>query len=69
MAKGEDLIKYITQRVVTYMETPKEARMEHRVKQSREPWQYRWFGMLPLAIQLWLEKPGEDEKRIPPSNG
>ncbi|UQZ82742.1 hypothetical protein SK3146_01901 [Paenibacillus konkukensis] len=40
-----------------YMETPKEIRKQTRASQRehREHWQYRWFGMLPLALRMWME--------------
>jgi hypothetical protein len=54
MASGGDLIKYITQRVVTYIDTPKEARKEIHSSKPKEPWKYRWFGMLGMAIDIWM---------------
>lgn len=60
MAKSDDLVKYITQQVVTYMDTPREVRrrqrQDRRTKRREEPWSYRWFGMLPLSIRLWFGK-------------
>lgn len=60
MAKSDDLVKYITQRVVTYIDTPQEVRKQKRqerlTKRREEPWSSRWFGMLPLAIKLWVGK-------------
>lgn len=52
MASGDELIKYITERVVHYIDTPKEARKR---KQSREAWSTRWFGMIPFSMSLWKE--------------
>ncbi|MBO2942616.1 YqzE family protein [Paenibacillus sp. F411] len=52
MASSDDLIKYITQRVVSYMGTPKE---ERRRRMAKEPWSTRWFGMLPFSMSLWKE--------------
>ncbi|WP_052487370.1 YqzE family protein [Gordoniibacillus kamchatkensis] len=56
MAKSDELIKYITQRVVTYMDTPPDERRRTResVKVRRGRWDVRWFGMLPLAAAMWL---------------
>ncbi|UUZ79901.1 YqzE family protein [Paenibacillus sp. P26] len=58
MAKSDELVKYLTERVVSYMETPREVRRQVRAqrKEGREPWQIRWFGMLPLAIRLWKDR-------------
>ncbi|WP_106766286.1 YqzE family protein [Paenibacillus faecalis] len=50
MASSNDLIKYITERVVNYIDTPKEVRKQGRRK---EPWTVRWFGMIPFSMSLW----------------
>jgi hypothetical protein len=56
MAKSDELIKYITERVVTYIDTPREERRRYRedVKIKRGRWEVRWFGMLPLAVSMWM---------------
>lgn len=60
MAKSEDLVKYITQQVVTYIDTPREVRrqlkQERRTRRREEPWGSRWFGMLPLSLKLAFGK-------------
>lgn len=67
--KTDDYIKYLTQQFVAYMDTPRDMRKEQRQLQrsAREPWQVRWFGMLPLATSLWLGKwkRSEDKKGHP----
>ncbi|MWV43761.1 YqzE family protein [Paenibacillus sp. HJL G12] len=50
MASGDELVKYITERVVTFMETPKEERRRHT--KPKEPWTAKWFGMIPLGLSL-----------------
>ncbi|MNI56731.1 hypothetical protein D3C73_1117510 [compost metagenome] len=63
MAKGDELVKYITERVVDYVETPREVRKE-RVK-YREPWANRWFGLIPFSISLWVERiPRKGKKKL-----
>jgi hypothetical protein len=68
MAKSDELVKYVTQRVVRYIETPKEVRRQVRAsqKQGREHWETRWFGMLPLAFKMWTEplrrRAGKDDE-------
>lgn len=56
MAKSDELIKYITQRVVSYMDTPRDERRRSKesVKVKRGRWDVRWFGMMPLALAMWL---------------
>lgn len=61
MAKGDELVKYITERVVDYVETPRDIRKE-RAK-FKEPWSSRWFGMIPFSISLWFGQiPGKRRK-------
>ncbi|WP_223069661.1 YqzE family protein [Paenibacillus caui] len=54
MAKGDELVRYITEKVVTYVETPKEIRRERR--QVKEHWSSKWFGMIPLSLSLWWQR-------------
>lgn len=54
MAKGDELVKYITERFVDYVETPRDIRRERA--REREPWVNRWFGMIPFSISLWMER-------------
>ncbi|RUT27908.1 YqzE family protein [Paenibacillus zeisoli] len=54
MASGDELVKIITERVVHFVETPREVRrLEHQ--HQREPWVRKWFGMIPFAIEMWWE--------------
>ncbi len=56
MAKGGDeYIKYVTEQVISYWETPKEERKQNRAiaKANREPWLTRWFGYAPMSFMLW----------------
>jgi len=65
--KGEDLIKYITQRVVTYMDTPVEARRERQMERknrAKESWQTKWFGMVPFGVKMWVGKWGSASKPL-----
>ncbi|ULL19699.1 YqzE family protein [Paenibacillus sp. H1-7] len=57
MAKADELVKYVTEQFVIYMETPREVRKQTKasIRQSREQWQYRWFGMLPIAARMWVD--------------
>ncbi|MBD8838174.1 MULTISPECIES: YqzE family protein [unclassified Paenibacillus] len=54
MAKSDELVKYITQRVVHYIDTPKDERKGRTKK--KEPWAMKWFGMIPFAVSLWVGK-------------
>lgn len=67
--KSDELIKYITEQVVTYMETPAEIRKEQRksLQSQKEAWSSKWFGMVPIAIQMWMGG-WNSKKRTPQSN-
>ncbi len=60
MASGDELVKYITERVVTFMETPKEERK--RNTKPKEPWAEKWFGMIPLGLSLMKREPRRKHK-------
>ncbi|MBR2570414.1 MAG: YqzE family protein [Paenibacillus sp.] len=67
MAKSDDLIKYITQRVVTYMDMPKETRQERKKEHKarhREPFLVRWFGLMPFGMKMWASDMGKTTKPI-----
>lgn len=67
MAKGSDeLVKFIAERVMTFIETPREVRKQAKANQKdrREDWQIRWFGLLPLAVRMAIEQ--ARKKRTPP---
>lgn len=57
MDKPEEYIKYVTGKVVDYMETPQEERKENRkrAKAVKEPWLTRWFGLAGLGLSQWLQ--------------
>lgn len=69
MEKGEELVKYLAEQVVVYIETPKEVRLYARQVRAakKENWQTRWFGMIPLAIRMMAKDMGKD-KRTPPQS-
>ncbi len=50
---GSDYLKYVTERVVSYMERPKEEEKEKREASGKEPWLTRWFGMAPMGLMVW----------------
>lgn len=44
-------IEYMMERLLWYLETPRVVRKELK-QQHREPWTYRWFGMIPFSIKM-----------------
>lgn len=67
MAKtGADFILYITQRVMSYIDTPVEERRERKRKQKqrlKQSWQTRWFGLIPFGMKMWIGKRRYTNKR------
>ncbi|KAB8128450.1 YqzE family protein [Gracilibacillus oryzae] len=55
---NDDYVKYVTQRIVKYMDTPKnERRKDHKeIKKEEQFYSNRWFGVLPFAFRLFLQK-------------
>lgn len=53
-SSGDELVKYITEKVVVYMEDPRASR--ERRKAEKQPWAEKWFGMLPLSLSIWRSK-------------
>jgi len=54
---SNDLVRFITEQVVTYFDRPKGERKELRTqkKLARPPFSNRWFGMLPTALTLFFK--------------
>lgn len=55
---ANDLMKYATERIMQYLGASKDERLQRKVarKATREPWQSRWFGMLPISYGVWKER-------------
>ena len=55
MVKSDELVKYITQQVVTYIDTQREIRRERKQQRkqakSMEGWTVRWFGLIPVSLR------------------
>ncbi|WP_309123309.1 YqzE family protein [Paenibacillus sp.] len=65
MAKGEEIVKYVTQKVVQYIDTPSDRRKRERELRRRknEPWTTRWFGMIPMSVSMLFGR----GKKAPPA--
>lgn len=55
---GNDYVKFMTQEIVRYMDTPQEERKKQKEtkKASKSDLSSRWFGVLPFAFRLLLKK-------------
>lgn len=47
----KDWITYVIEKMVWFMETPKKDRKALK-SAKREPWTYRWFGMIPMSVKI-----------------
>ncbi|MEW9672803.1 YqzE family protein [Ammoniphilus sp. 3BR4] len=56
--KSNDMVKYLTQEFVKYIDTPK----TERKKRPKERWSSRWFGMIPMAIRMFIQRMRETRK-------
>ena len=64
MAGRDEWVKYMTERFVAYMDTPREERKKNResAKTAKEPWLTRWFGIAPIGFAIWWRgKNGSDQ--------
>ncbi|MBE3554642.1 MAG: YqzE family protein [Thermicanus sp.] len=59
MASFNDLIRYMTQELVRYLDQPREGRK----KKTKEPFSMRMFGLLPMAAKLAWDNRKKGEKK------
>ncbi|GAC89673.1 hypothetical protein KN10_0109 [Anoxybacillus flavithermus NBRC 109594] len=59
---GNDYVKFMTEQVVKYLDQPRDERKKQRQqkkefkKQQKQPFLYRWFGVIPYAIILLFKR-------------
>ncbi|UOQ85993.1 YqzE family protein [Gracilibacillus salinarum] len=54
---SNDYVKYMTQRIVKYMDTPKDERKKQKEDSKPEvAHSSKWFGVLPFAFRLLIQK-------------
>jgi hypothetical protein len=58
MAAGTDVVKYLTQKIVKYLDEPKAVRKERKLtkKNEKEPLLTYLFGVLPMGLGLVFRK-------------
>ncbi|MBY0122410.1 YqzE family protein [Bacillus sp. S/N-304-OC-R1] len=61
--KSNDYVKYITETVVKYIDQPKDVRKRTRLerKDQKEPFLYRWFGLIPYILYYSLKRKKESK--------
>ncbi len=52
-----DLVKYVTQQFVTYLDKPKDQKIQQKnERKSSQPPLSKWFGIIPLGFMLIMRK-------------
>lgn len=56
--KTNDYVKYMTQEIIKYMNTPRDERKEHKQEkmETKPPFSQRLFGVLPFGFSMMLKK-------------
>lgn len=62
--KTNDLVKYMTQQFVSYVDTPSDQRKakKEEKKANKLPFAYRWFGLVPFALSQFLKTKKKKQK-------
>ncbi len=55
---NNEYVKFMTQRIVKYMDTPKDERKKTKEDQKKEEMTVsnKWFGVFPFAFRLLIQK-------------
>lgn len=55
----QELIKFLTQRLVQYIDTPASERQKRKEvrRLERGEWHVHWFGLLPTALYMLVLRP------------
>ncbi|MEH7345510.1 YqzE family protein [Bacillus sp. JJ1532] len=61
--KSNDYVKYITETVVKYIDQPKDERKKSKLekKDVKEPFLYRWFGLIPYILYYNFKRKKENK--------
>jgi hypothetical protein len=49
---GDELVKYITEKVVVFIEDPRGS-IRARKETVKQSWSEKWFGMIPMSWSIW----------------
>ncbi|WP_372637250.1 YqzE family protein [Cohnella sp.] len=62
---GSEYLRYVTERVVSYMERPKDEEAEKKISAPRikEPWLTKWFGIAPMGLMIWWGSRAEKKNK------
>jgi hypothetical protein len=66
MSLSQDMMKYLTVKIVKYFDKPPEEQVKKK-KEKKQNWSEQWFGVLPLTIKTLTTKEKltiKDKKKI-----
>ncbi len=69
MMDSSEYLKYMTERVVSYLDNPAEEESDEpqpNRKVSREPWLTRWFGVIPMGFMMWRNDRADKKNKTHP---
>jgi len=54
---NNDYVKYVTEKIVHYMDTPKNERKKQKEyrKENQTIYPNKWFGVIPFAVRLFFQ--------------
>lgn len=60
--KTNDYVKFMTQQFVSYIDSPAEEKKQRKQekKEEKELFTSKWFGILPLALKMLVDKEKKD---------
>ncbi|MDM5298722.1 YqzE family protein [Bacillus pumilus] len=63
--KTNDYVKYMTQEIIKYMNTPRDERKEHKQEkmETKPPLSQRMFGVLPFGFSMMFKKHHRDRHK------
>lgn len=55
---ANDYVKFVTEQIVKYIDTPKEVRVQRKAerKNAKTPFLTKWFGILPMSLSMLMKK-------------
>lgn len=53
LKSSEELVKYMTERAVGFISTPRDERKKQKMKAD---WRTQWFGLLPMSLHIWRRR-------------
>lgn len=64
---SSEYLKYMTERVVSYLDSNEtDEEVKSVKKMSREPWLTRWFGVLPMGLMMWWGRKSDKNNKTHP---